>query len=129
MRKNDKFEEELWKAIRYLASDSKPLKKRIEEAYTNHLIWLDPNDIPTEYYRKMFMNIKNKLTKNNTVSSHEALHRMQKKTCSSIAGDLVDIYDEFIQFDWNNQNSKPEIKKLKKIKSIKAIDLSKYKNS
>ena len=104
MRRNYKFEEELWKAIRFLASDSQSLKKRIAEAYVNHLIWLDPNDIPIEYYRKMFMNIKNKLTKNNTVPSHEALHRMQLKTCRSIAGDLVDIYDEFIQFDWDNQN-------------------------
>jgi len=126
MRINYKFKEELWKAITYLASNSKPLKKRIEEAYAYHVIYLDPNDIPTEHYRKVLMTIKNKLTKNHTVPSHEALHRMRLNTCRSIVTDLCDIYDEYIHFDWNKQNTITENIKPKKHKSIKAIDLSKY---
>ncbi|OGL45264.1 MAG: hypothetical protein A2W05_03940 [Candidatus Schekmanbacteria bacterium RBG_16_38_10] len=101
LRRNWKFEEELWKAICSLASNSDNIKKRLAEAYDYHIIYLEPESIPQERNRKKLIKIKNKLTKNHTKPVSEAIYYLPLKSCRAIVSDLCDIYDEFIHFEWN----------------------------
>lgn len=101
LRRNWKFEEELWKAICSLASNSDNIKKRLEEAYVYHIVYLEPESIPHEHNRKKLIKIKNKLTKNHTKPVHEAIYYLPLKSCRAMISALCDIYDEFIHFEWN----------------------------
>ena len=101
LRRNLKFEQDLWDAIRSLASNSDNIKKRLERAYDFRISYLEPENIPQEYNRKKLINIKNKLTKNYTKPVNEAIHHLPLKSCRKIASELCDIYDEFINFEWH----------------------------
>lgn len=101
LRRNGKFEEELWKAICSLASSSDNIKKRLDRAYDFHIAYLQPESIPQERNRKKLKKIKNKLTKNHTKAVSEAIHYLPMKSCRAMVSDLCDIYDEFIHFEWN----------------------------
>jgi len=100
LRRNPKFELELWRAIVSLASNTNNSKKRLERAYEYHIAYLEPESIPQEYYRKRLIKIKNKLTKNHTKAVSEAIYYLPLKSCRAMISDLCDIYDEFIHFEW-----------------------------
>jgi hypothetical protein len=100
-KRNHKFEQELWEAIRGLASNSDNIKKRLETAYVYHIVYLEPDSIPQERNRNKLVAIKNKLTKNHTAGVAEAIHHLPRKSCSAMVSDLCDIYWEFIHFEWN----------------------------
>ena len=101
MRRNNKFEQELWLAIKCFASNSENIKKRLERAYDYHLVYLESEYIPQERNRKKFTKIKNKLTKKGTVPVSKALHRLPLKSCRTMVSDLCDIYWEFIHYEWD----------------------------
>ena len=108
MRRNYKFEQELWAAIKSLASNSENIKKRLGGVYEYHLKYLDAESIPQEQNRKKFAKIKNRLTKNRTLPVAEAIRHLPLKSCRLIVADLCDIYHEFIYFEWNqNPRKKP----------------------
>ena len=75
LRRNWKFEEELWKAICSLASNTDNIKKRLERAYEYHIAYIEPDSIPQERNRKKLIKIKNKLTKNHTKAVSEAINK------------------------------------------------------
>jgi hypothetical protein len=101
LRRNWKFEQELWAAICSLASNSDNIKKRLERAYEFHISYLEPENIPQEYNRKKLIKIINKLTKNHTKTVEEAIYYLPLKSCRKMISDLCDIYIEFIHFEWN----------------------------
>jgi hypothetical protein len=101
LRRNTKFEQELWRAICSLASNSDNIKKRLERAYEFHISYLEPESIPQENNRKKLTAIKNKLTKNHTKPVNEAIYYLPLKSCRKMVADLCDIYWEFIHFEWN----------------------------
>ncbi len=101
LRHNWKFEQELWSAICSLASNSDNIKKRLERAYEYHIAYLAPESIPQERNRKKLTAIKNKLTKNHTKPTNEAIYYLPLKSCGKMISDLCDIYWEFIHFEWN----------------------------
>ena len=101
LRRNWKFEQELWSAICSLASNSDNIKKRLERAYEYHIAYLAPESIPQERNRKKLTAIKNKLTKNHTKPTNEAIYYLPLKSCRKMISDLCDIYWEFIHFEWN----------------------------
>ncbi len=102
LKRNYKFEDELWSAIRCLASNSTSIKKRLEEAYEYHLVYLNPEFIPQEINRKKFINIINKLTKKQTKQVGEAIYHLPLKSCRSIVQDICSIYWEYIHFEWKH---------------------------
>ena len=101
MRRNTKFEQELWLAIQSLASSSDSIKKRLEKAYEYHIVYLEPEFIPQEQNRKKLIKLKTKLTQNYTVPVEETIHRLPLKSCRKMVSDLCDIYWEFVHFEWN----------------------------
>jgi hypothetical protein len=101
LRRNWHFEQELWRAICSLASNSDNIKERLERAYGYHISYLEPESIPQEINRKKLIKIKNKLTKNHTKPVSEAITYLPLKSCRAMISDLCDIYDEFIHFEWN----------------------------
>ena len=104
LRRNHKFESELWSAIKCLASNSMDIKKRLERVYEYHLIYLEPDFIPQGKNRKKFTRIKNKLTKNHTARVCEAIYHLPLKSCRSIAKDICDIYWEFTHYEWHHNS-------------------------
>jgi len=72
LRRNWKFEQELWRAICSLASNSENIKKRLERAYEYNIAYLQPESIPQERNREKLIKIKNKLTKNHTKKSQRS---------------------------------------------------------
>lgn len=96
IRRNHKFESELWRAIVYLAKNSTGIKKRLEDAYEYHIQYLTPDSIPQEIYRNKLAALQNKLTKKHTMPVSEAIHHLPFKSCRSIVQDLCDIYDAYI---------------------------------
>ncbi len=108
MRRNYKFEQELWAAIQCLASNSTNIKKRLERAYEYHIVYLMPESIPQKENRKKLIKIKNKLTKNHTKPVSEAIYYLPLKSCRAMVSDLCDIYAGFIHFEWNRQSEKKE---------------------
>jgi hypothetical protein len=101
LRRNYKFEQELWSAICSLASSSDNIKKRLERAYEYHIAYLGPDSIPQDRNRKKLQAIKNKLTENHTKPANEAIYYLPLKSCRKIIADLWDIYWEFIHFEWD----------------------------
>ena len=101
LRRNRKFEQELWAAICSLACNSDNIKNRLERAYDYHIVYLEPENIPQEYNRKKLEKIKNKLTKNYTKPVSEAIYYLPLKSCRAMVSGLCDIYNEFIHFEWN----------------------------
>jgi hypothetical protein len=101
LRRNWKFEQELWCAISSLASNSDNIKKRLESAYEYHIKYLQPESIPQENNRNKLVAIKTKLTKNHTKPVHEAIYYLRLESCRKIISDLCDIYWEFIHFEWD----------------------------
>jgi len=101
LRRNYKFEQELWRAICLIASGSENIKKRLEQAYEYHISYLEPNSIPQERNRKKLEKIKDKLTKKHTKPVGEAIYYLPLKSCRTVVSDLCDIYHEFIYFEWN----------------------------
>ena len=101
LRRNFKFEQELWEAIRSLASNTDSIKKRLERAYEYHIVYLEPESVPQERNRRKLVAIQNKLTKNHTAAVAGAIHYLPLKSCRAMVSDLCDIYWEFIHFEWN----------------------------
>jgi Mg2+ and Co2+ transporter CorA len=101
LRRNWKFESDLWEAIRSLASNSDNIKKRLGRAYDYRIQYLEPAAIPQERNQKKLTQIKNKLTKNHTKPVEEAITYLPLKSCRKMVSDLCDIYSDFIHFEWN----------------------------
>ena len=104
LRRNMKFEQELWLAICSLASNSDNIKKRLERAYEYHIAYLEPENLPQKNNRKKLERIKNKLTKNHTKPVNEAIYYLPLKSCRAMVSTLCDIYWEFIHFEWNQNH-------------------------
>jgi hypothetical protein len=58
LRRNRKFEQELWLAICSLASNSDNIRKRLERAYEYHIAYLEPENLPQGNNRKKLERIK-----------------------------------------------------------------------
>src|SRR3989337_2109644 len=101
LKRNYKFEDELWRAIKGLASNSTDIKKRLELAYEYHLVYLEPDSIPQEMNRKKLIKIKSKLTKNHTMKVCDAIYYLPLKSCRAIAQDICDIYWGYIHYEWD----------------------------
>ncbi len=103
MKRNYKAEQELWLTVRSLAWQSEPIKKRISESYYYHLIYVQPEDMPTEILKKKLAKILDRLTTKNKkiISVTDAIYYWPIKSCRSIIQDICDIYDEFIHFEWH----------------------------
>jgi len=101
LRRNRKFEEELWRAICSLASSSDNIKRRLERAYEYHIVYLQPESIPQERNRRRLVDIKKRLTKNHTAQVADAIRHLRLKSCRGMVCDLCDIYWEYVNFEWN----------------------------
>ena len=101
MRRNHKAEQELWLAVRSLAWQKSRIKLRLPDAYEYHLSYVEPSDMPKKAMQKKLEKIKNRLTKNHTLSVSEAIFKLHLKSCEAIAIDICDLYDEFTHFEWH----------------------------
>ena len=101
MRRNIKSEYELFLTIRWLASESTNIKKRIETAYWAHFIYVKAESMPTKKMQDKTIKIQKRLTKNNTKTVHDTIRCWPLKSCRKIVQEICDLYDDLMSFEWH----------------------------
>lgn len=100
MKKNIYTEEQLWRAVRILASHPKSIKERLAVAYDFHLSLVMSESMPTKEWQKKIEGIKERLTKKYTKPVSEAIYYWKLRDCQAAAAAICDAYDSYIHFNW-----------------------------